>query len=225
MKTIEVNLIGDLKQKNISTKELPLPKILSSGTEKPEEAKKNMILYITGGTAILGIVIVLLISLVCFLIMLGINYKIDQTSNEIDDKKIELAHATKFRAKLTKEKHSLELKKTVKDYLLTQTIPLGELMEELRAKVPKDIMLIGIKKEKDFVQIDGSVSPMVEEYMKPISLFILEINTKKPKISILKEANLKAVVNEKGMLTFAVLATIPLNDSTENKNNNMQNKK
>jgi hypothetical protein len=207
VKTIEVNLIGDLKQKGVSKKMGALPDKISPAGAKPEDARNNLILVATAGSAGFAIIIIILILIGSFVWGLTINSNIDKVEDGIEMNRSRLAKYTKVRKQLIKEQKSYELKANIKNYIEKQSLPLGEILEEMRAKIPENVYLTSIVKSKKGVLLKGNIPALTENPMKHLSMFIVNINTMKPDVSIVNKASLSSVTNKTGTYEFTISAS------------------
>lgn len=205
MKTIEVNLIGDLRQ-TYSPRKGALPQQISKETVTPEEAKQSYILIGVGGTAALAFVLVLLTFIGCFAFGMYMDNKTSSIDEDIIKTNSALSRATKEKTALTNERQDLIYKQATKKFITSLGINIPEVLQELRAKIPSEITLIDIKRAKGDILIKGQVSGMAAEPLKSISYFIVNINTMKPEESYVKNAFLASVVNQKGSLVFSIKA-------------------
>lgn len=222
MKTIEVNLIGDLRQKTVSKKASPAASVAQKAAT-PGEARNTLILFGVGGSATFLLIMCVLIGVVCLLISFGLDGTINKTDTTIEQKNAELSKLTKIKNTLLEERKDLVLKFNVKKLLTTKKFPLAEVLEELRAKIPGDIYLTNVKKAKAGLMIKGSVSPTSLSPLKSISYFVLNINTMQPEASLVTNAILANVSTKEGGYNFSIKADIkdlnapPSNENTETK--------
>lgn len=207
MKTIEVNLIGDLKQKTTSKKLGSIPTSLTAD-EKPQDAKNNMILYGVSGSGILVGILLVIIFLVLFGFGIYLDVQVSNAENTITEKNAELAIYKKKQTSLSNEKKDLLVKDKIKKYFVEQKFPMGDVLEELRAKIPTDIYLTEVKKAKGGFLLKGNVSSTSNEPLKSITRFIININTMMPEASIIEDAFLASVSTNEGIYTFAIKANL-----------------
>lgn len=207
MKTIEVNLIGDLKQKAAPGRKGALPSAVSA-SDTPQDQKNQMILLGTAGSGIGAVVIFGLIFIILFSISMFVTGDIARLQNEIDEKNIELAKYTKLHKGFLDEKKSLEVRMKVKNFMHKQKFPMGEVLEELRVKVPDDVTLIEVKKAKTGFLIKGEVARSIQEPLRSITYLIINLNTMLPESSVITNAFLASVTGKEFVYEFAIKANV-----------------
>ncbi|MEW5819317.1 MAG: hypothetical protein AB1782_03935 [Cyanobacteriota bacterium] len=206
MKTIEVNLMGDLKQKAAPSKLGSLPSAVTGSSDEPKDQRNNMILLGLSGSGILSLLLVGLILIGCWTIGAFMQGNINKTQTQIEEKTAELLKYKKMQESLAGEIKSLELKSKVKDFLKKEKFPMASVLEELRVKIPRDLFLTEIKKAKGGFLIKGKVSPQSKEPLRSISRFIININSMLPEASIVRKAFLASVQEKEGLYEFAIKA-------------------
>jgi Tfp pilus assembly protein PilN len=207
LKTIEINLIGDLRQKQTSRKMGPLPEKFVPAGVKPEEAQKNMYLWLAGGSAGLAILVLVLVIIGSFTFNIYTDSQIAKVEDEINQKQIELNRYKKIKKELEDQKLSLVIKKEIKGHFMNASIPLADILEELRAKVPDNIYLTEVTKSAKGVQIKGSVAKEDPEPLKSITLFVINLNSIKPEASIISDASLVSASQKNDIFNFTIVAS------------------
>lgn len=193
MKTIEVNLIGDLKQKAKPKKLAALQEKVVDSSDKPGEAKNTLILLGVGGSAILALVILIIVWLASIAFGFYYDSLIANTEQEIEKNNQELTRYTKLKKDLKQDILLLKYKEKLKVTMDRQKVSFGELLEEIRYKIPPECRLIEVKKAKSAMLIKGKVPENVSQPLRTITHFIINLNTTMPKDSLIKNAFLASV--------------------------------
>lgn len=207
MKTIEVNLIGDLKQKTTSKKLGPLPAAVTDDA-KPGDNRNNLILYGLSGTGIIGTILFVVIFVILFGFGIFLDSQIGSVDEKISDKSAELSKFSKKQSDLLNQKKDLIVKAGLKLSFTAQKFPMGDVLEELRAKIPTDIYLTEVRKAKSGFLLKGNVSNNSKAPLKSITRFIINLNTMMPEDSIIKNAFLATVGFKERSYTFAIKADL-----------------
>lgn len=208
MKTIEINLIGDLKQKAAPTKISALPQTLTEKTATPQEARNVLIVYGVGGVGLIVLVISILVWVVFLIWGFFLDSGIKDLEKKITRKTVEVAKQTKLKDNLIAYKKELFYKKKVQELIELDKFPLGQILEELRVKIPETLTLQKVVKSPKGTIIQGIVGTDSSKALDYISYFIVNLNTVKPESSLIKEAVLSTVNNKVGTVNFAIKATV-----------------
>ena len=206
MKTIEVNLIGDLKQKTPTGKIGSIAAPIAGKSDKPEDQRNNMILFGVAGSGILALGLIVLLLIISFVGGIFIDSQIADTNNKIEEQNALLAKYTKMQQRLLDQKKDLIVKQKIKKYLETKKFPMEFVLEELRAKIPNDIRLTEVKKAKAGIIVKGAVARESQEPLRSITRFIVNINTLFPEVSIIDNAFLASVNEKEGSYEFSIKA-------------------
>ncbi len=197
MKTININLIGDLS-KNSSINRL-------SSRKNHTENKKNVIII---SVLAVGCVIFLAGSVGTLVLsnMFGKKLETELTSLKTEHKTLqeERIKLLSFRKSLKKEKKMAEQKLLAKNQINALSVPWGDVLKDIAYKIPKDITVIninqkgGIKSNNNvMLDISGIVSAQSilsstnTEPLTAIAFFILNINEDKD--SLLQNAKIRNI--------------------------------
>jgi Tfp pilus assembly protein PilN len=181
LKTININLIGDLgKASKINLKEAK--KVNSS------DARNQIIVWIL----IIGVLIVFTASFGGWILVKQMSsnldknlIKLNKNLNTLREQETQLSN---FRNDLKKEKEITELKIVIQKQLNSSFFPWSSVLQEIAAKIPKDIIVLKIEKEgtsRQSSQQDDSLKLKISGLMPTnkqtqplmtISLFIFNLN-------------------------------------------------
>ena len=201
MKTISINLIGDLRK---TSKTNPIAKKGSS-----LDTRNQILAYIL----IIGVFIV-------FTASMGGWFLVRQMTSNLDKKLVQLnenlttlrAQETQlslFRKNLKKEKEITELKIMIQNQLNNTFFPWSAVLQEIAVKIPKDIIVLKIEKEgkaqksrKTDDSLKLKISGIIptnkkQEPLTAISLFIFNLND-----------------NQNSLLSNAKISKLDFNDKT-----------
>ena len=201
MKTISINLIGDLRK---TSKTNPIAKKGSS-----LDTRNQILAYIL----IIGVFIV-------FTASMGGWFLVRQMTSNLDKKLVQLnenlttlrAQETQlslFRKNLKKEKEITELKIMIQNQLNNTFFPWSAVLQEIAVKIPKDIIVLKIEKQgkaKQSGKTDSSLKLKIsgiiptnkkQEPLTAISLFIFNLND-----------------NQNSLLSNAKISKLDFNDKT-----------
>lgn len=183
MKTININLIGDLGK---------TLKINRSRVKKAhsEEAKNQLIAYVL----IIGVLMVFAASVGGWLLVrtmtANLDKKLIKLNNSLNLLKEQETQLSDFRQNLNKEKVITEFKIVVQKQLNDSFFPWSSVLQEIAAKIPKEIIVQKIEKSKGSESSKSKtnlpklkISGMVSANKKPapivaVSLFIFNLNEK-----------------------------------------------
>ena len=201
MKTISINLIGDLRK---TSKTNPIAKKGSS-----IDTRNQIYAYIL----IIGV-------LITFTASMGGWFLVRQMTSNLDKKLVQLnenlttlrAQETQlslFRKNLKKEKEITELKIMIQNQLNNTFFPWSAVLQEIAVKIPKDIIVLKIEKQgkaKQSGKTDSSLKLKIsgiiptnkkQEPLTAISLFIFNLND-----------------NQNSLLSNAKISKLDFNDKT-----------
>jgi len=201
LKTISINLIGDLRK---TSKTNPIAKKGSS-----LDTRNQILAYIL----IIGVFIV-------FTASMGGWFLVRQMTSNLDKKLVQLnenlttlrAQETQlslFRKNLKKEKEITELKIMIQNQLNNTFFPWSAVLQEIAVKIPKDIIVLKIEKQgkaKQSGKTDSSLKLKIsgiiptnkkQEPLTAISLFIFNLND-----------------NQNSLLSNAKISKLDFNDKT-----------
>jgi len=201
LKTISINLIGDLRK---TSKTNPIAKKGSS-----LDTRNQILAYIL----IIGVFIV-------FTASMGGWFLVRQMTSNLDKKLVQLnenlttlrAQETQlslFRKNLKKEKEITELKIMIQNQLNNTFFPWSAVLQEIAVKIPKDIIVLKIEKEgkaqksrKTDDSLKLKISGIIptnkkQEPLTAISLFIFNLND-----------------NQNSLLSNAKISKLDFNDKT-----------
>ena len=202
MKTININLIGDLRK---TSKTNPIAKKGSS-----LDTKNQIVAYIL----IIGVFLV-------FTACMGGWFLVKQMTSNLDKKLVKLnenlntlkeqeTQLSLFRKNLKKEKEITELKIMIQSQLNNTFFPWSNVLQEIAAKIPKDIIVLKIEKQgkaKQSGKTDSSLKLKIsgiiptnkkQEPLTAISLFIFNLND-----------------NQNSLLSNAKISKLDFNDKTK----------
>jgi len=201
LKTININLIGDLGK----TSKTSLKNIKKGSSF---DAKNQIFAYIL----IIG-------TLIIFATSLGGWFFVKQMTSSLDKKLIKLnenlnilreqeTELSDFRKNLKKEKEITEFKIIIQKQLNSSFFPWSDVLKEIAAKIPKDIIVLKIEKAGNTAKskqddIKLKISGIIPANKKPsplmmISLFIFNLNEK-----------------QNSLLTNAKILKLDFNDKTK----------
>lgn len=201
MKTININLIGDLgKTSKTSLKNT------KKGTSF--DAKNQILAYIL----IVAVLIVFAASLGGWLLVKQMTsnldrklLKLNENLNTLREQETELSN---FRKSLKKEKEITEFKIVIQKQLNSSFFPWSAVLKEIAAKIPKDIIVLKIEKTGNTAKskqeaIKLKISGIIPANKKPaplmmISLFIFNLNA-----------------TQNSLLTNAKILKLDFNDKTK----------
>ena len=223
MKTININLIGDLG-KNSKTN----PKVAKKGTSF--NTRNQILAYIM----IIGIFIVFTASVGGWLLVKKMTTSLDRNLIKLNSNlnllKEQETQLSDFRKNLKKEKEITELKIVIQKQLNSTFFPWSAVLQEIATKIPTDIIVLKIEKiggsgqlrqDKNSLKLNISGIIPANKKLEPlmaISLFIFNLNENQT--SLLSNAKIsKLNFNDKTRTyEFEIETSIrPLNDLLSSK--------
>lgn len=208
MKTVEINLIGNLKQRLLSA-QVAMPKA-EEGSKEAQQQKQKLIIWGLAGASVFSLLIVgvLVVALLLWNFLL-VAPEIKKTETNIESATIELARVNKVQSTLINEKKDLLMKAKIKKYLELQKIPIPEVIEELKVKAPLELFLSEVKNTPKGLLVTGVVSKGSFDPLKQVSLYIVNINKLQPEVSLVRNAIMaNAEIDNYGDFVFSIVADV-----------------
>lgn len=196
MKTININLIGDLGR----TSKINVKK---AAKKSSLDAKNQIFAYIL----LISILVVFAGSLGGWLLIRKMTHHLDRNliklSENINTLKEQETRLSNFREDLNKEKQATEFKIVIQKQFNSSFFPWSNVLREIAAKIPKDIIVTKIEKNQEEnglqLKISGMTSPNQKIYpLTAVSLFIFNLNN-----------------NQKALLSNAKISKLEFNDKTK----------
>lgn len=202
MKTINVNLIGDLGK----TSKINIKKARKNNSS---EAKNQLFAYIF----LICILIIFTSSLGGWLVIRKMTSSVDKKIVKLNSNLTALREQetklSEFQTNLKKEKEIIELKLVIQKQLNSSFFPWSNVLKEIAYKIPKNVIVTKIEKTQGtdviersdtlLLKISGITSDNKElQPLTSISLFIFNLNK-----------------NENSLLTNAKISKLEFNDKTK----------